>query len=178
MLYPVPLRDTLLTLAEAGLYRAKWTDQIHDEWTRNVLKNRDDVTKEKLERTRQCMNNAILDCLVTGYEDLIESLTATDAKDRHVVAAAIRANADIIVTANLKDFDVAELKKYQIYAEHPDEFVSNMMELSTPEVLDAMREQRARLINPPLTVDEFLASLLRQEMPQTVNMLRKYAGSI
>lgn len=96
VLYPAPLRDLLLSLAADGLYRAKWSQQIHDEWTRNLLKNRRDLTAEQLQRCCTCMNTAVPDSLVTGYEDLIDSITLKDPDDRHVVAVAIRSNADSI----------------------------------------------------------------------------------
>ena len=104
VLYPAPLRDLFIRLAQAGLVRAKWTDTIHDEWTRNVLKNNPMLSSERLTRTRSLMNEAVRDCLVSGYEVLIDSLSLPDPDDRHVLAAAIRAGAQVIVTYNLKDF--------------------------------------------------------------------------
>lgn len=74
VLYPAPLRDFLMHLALTDLFRAKWTNQIHDEWIRNVLKNRKDLTIEILDKTRQLMNSHVRDCLVEGYQDLIEIL--------------------------------------------------------------------------------------------------------
>ena len=103
VLYPAPLRDILLRLATTGLFTAKWTDQIHDEWIRNAVKKRPEL-KDKLPRTRELMNRAVPDSLVTGYEFLIESLELPDSNDRHVLAAAIRSGAQAIVTFNLKDF--------------------------------------------------------------------------
>ena len=79
-------------LAMTGLFRARWTDQIHDEWIRNVLANRPDLKAEQLKRTRELMDAHALDCLVTGYEKLIAGLTLPDPDDRHVLAAAIRAS--------------------------------------------------------------------------------------
>jgi len=178
VLYPAPLRDLLLSLAADGLFRAKWSQQIHDEWTRNLLKNRNDLTKEKLERCCTCMNSAVPDSLVTGYEDLIDSVTLKDADDRHVVAVAIRSNADSIVTFNQKDFDEDELQKFDLYTEHPDEFISNMVEIYTPRVISAVREMRARLKNPPKEVGEFLETLHKQGLPQSVAKLSEYADSI
>jgi len=70
VLYPAPLRDFLLRLAISGLFSAKWTKQIHDEWTRNLLESRPEL-RDKLPRTRQLMNSAVPDVLVTGYEPLI-----------------------------------------------------------------------------------------------------------
>jgi predicted nucleic acid-binding protein len=177
-LYPAPLRDLLLSLAAAGIYRAKWTETIHDEWTRNLLEKRPELDQDRIKETRTQMNVAVPDSLVKGYEDLIDALTLKDPDDRHVLAAAIRCNADSIVTFNQKDFDEEELKKYDLYTEHPDEFVSNMIAIDTPRVVDAVREQRARLKNPPKTVDAFLSTLHGQGLPQTVNALSKFAGSI
>jgi hypothetical protein len=94
VLYPAPLRDLLMWLALTDLFNAKWTDEIHDEWIRNVLADRPDLKPEQLERTRQLMNTRVRDCLVTGYENLIERLTLPDQDDRHVLAAAILAGAD------------------------------------------------------------------------------------
>jgi len=74
VLYPAPLRDLLMHLAMTDLFRARWTDQIHDEWIRNVLANRPDLKRKQLERTRRLMNAHVLDCLVTGCENLIDGL--------------------------------------------------------------------------------------------------------
>ena len=86
VLYPAPLRDLLIRLAQAGLVHARWTETIHDEWIRNVLANNQHVTAERLARTRSLMNEAVGDCLVTGYEDLIDALKLPDPDDRHVLA--------------------------------------------------------------------------------------------
>ena len=87
-----------MNLAITDLFRAKWTDEIHDEWIRNVLLNRPDLTNDRLQRTRALMNSHVRDCLVIGYQDLIPSLILPDMNDRHVLAAAICAGADVIVT--------------------------------------------------------------------------------
>ena len=109
VLYPAPLRDLLIRLAQAGLVRARWTDTIHDEWLRNVLKDNPRLSAERLARTRSLMNDAVRDCLVSGYEDLTATLSLPDPDDRHVLAAAIRARADVIVTYNLCDFPAPTL---------------------------------------------------------------------
>ncbi|QDV57920.1 PIN domain-containing protein [Rosistilla oblonga] len=178
VLYPAPLRDLLLSLAASGIYRAKWSQKIHDEWTHNLLLKRPDLDAERLRRTCVQMNLAVPDSLVTEYEALIDSLHLKDPDDRHVLAVAIRCNADSIVTFNQKDFDEAELKKYGLYTEHPDEFISNMLEVYTPNVLAAVREMRARLKNPPVEVAGFLETLRRQGLPQTVHILSRYASSL
>jgi predicted nucleic acid-binding protein len=104
VLYPAPLRDLLMWLALSGRFRGRWSEQIHDEWKRNLLKNRPDLGLEQLNRTSMLMDLAVPDALVTGHETLIESLALPDPDDRHVLAAAVRCGASVIVTFNEKDF--------------------------------------------------------------------------
>jgi len=122
VLYPAPLRDLFIRLAQAGLVQARWTEAIHEEWMCNVLKDNPRLSAERLARTRTLMNEAVRDCLVTGYEDLIASLSLPDPDDRHVLAAAIHARADVIVTCNLKDFPAEVLAGFSIEAQHPRDY--------------------------------------------------------
>lgn len=145
---------------------------------RNLLTQRPELDAERLKTTCSRMNIAVPDSLVTGYEDLIESLQLSDPDDRHVLAVAIRADADAIITFNQRDFDENELKKYDLYTEHPDEFVSNMISIYTPRTISAVREMRGRLKNPPRNVSEFLSTLHRQGLPQTVNRLSDFSDVI
>ena len=165
-------------LALTDLFRARWTETIHEEWMRNVRKDYPDITQAQVERIRDLMNAHVRDCLVTGYEDLIPSLNLPDPDDRHVLAAAIRAGADVIITANQADFPLAELSKYGIEPQHPDEFILHLLDLAPQTVCSAAKTQRASLKNPPMTTDEFLASLERQGLAQTVAQMRKFANLI
>ena len=171
VLYPAPLRDLLMHLARTGAFRARWTDRIHDEWIRNLLANRTDLQQAQLERTRQRMNEAVEDCLVTGYEELESVLSLPDADDRHVLAAAIRGRADVIVTFNLRDFPEAVLQPKGIEAQHPDEFVRHLFDLNTGAVVAAVRDQRTTLKNPPKTTRELLDTYLNQGLTRTVAAL-------
>jgi predicted nucleic acid-binding protein len=162
-----------MQLALTDLFRARWTDKIHDEWIRNLLKNRPDLTLEKLTKTKDLMNSHVRDCLVTGYEELIPSLTLPDRDDRHVLAAAIKGQVDVIVTFNLKDFPKNVLDNYEIFAEHPDEFISNLIDLKPLKVARAAENCRKRLKNPSKSIDEYLDILLKQQLPITVSMLRE-----
>jgi hypothetical protein len=116
-------------LGLSGRYRARWSLQIHDEWKRNLLINRPALTPEQLDRTSGLMDLAIPDGLVVGHELLISGLTLPDPDDRHVLAAAIRCNASVIVTFNEKDFPATALAPYVIEAQHPDLFVDNLFDL-------------------------------------------------
>jgi len=165
-------------LALTDLFRAKWTDAIHEEWMRSVLQNRPDLVREQLERTRRLMNAHVRDCLVIDYEDLIPVLTLPDPDDRHVLAAAIRSGADAIVTFNLDDFPRKTLQKWGIETQHPDDFIGHLLELAPHVVCAAAKRQRASLRNPPKDVDDFLGALERQGLAQTVAELRRFAGLI
>ncbi len=178
VLYPAPLRSFLMYLAVTDLYHARWSNDIHEEWMRNVVKDHADITRQQVERIRDLMILHVRDCLVTGYEPLVGGLTLPDADDRHVLAAAIRCGADTIVTFNLKDFPVDALTPYGIEAQHPDEFLNCQLELAPSLVCSAAKKQRSSLKNPPLSVEEYLASLERQGLPQTVSSLREFADLI
>jgi predicted nucleic acid-binding protein len=172
VLYPAPLRDLLMHLALTDLFRAKWSDKIHEEWIRSVLADRPDLTREQLNRTRDLMNRHVRDCLVSGYEELIACLTLRDPDDRQVLAAAVRSRADVFVTFNLADFPAAVLSGYGLEAQHPDEFVTHLIDLAPGAVYGAAKRHRASLRNPPKTVEEYLAALERHGLPQTAARLR------
>jgi hypothetical protein len=95
VLYPAPLRDLLVRLANTGVVRARWSDAILDECFRNILEQRPDLKPEALVRTRELMKRAVPDCMVTGFDTLVDGLVLPDPDDRHVLAAAIRAGAQV-----------------------------------------------------------------------------------
>lgn len=177
VLYPAPLRDLLLSLAASDLFAAKWTDAIHDEWTRSVLKYRPEI-EEAISRTRDAMDRAVPDCKVENYEDLVDGLELPDPDDRHVLAAAIKCGAQAIVTFNLKDFPADILAKYGIEALHPDAFVELQLSLNQGKVLNAVKQQRSRLRNPPKTAAELLETFSAQGLVVTADLLKEFAELI
>jgi hypothetical protein len=151
--------DLLMETARAGAFRARWTAQIHDEWSRNLLNNRPDLDADRIRRRREAMDAAIHDAAITGYMDLIEGLTLPDPEDRHVLAAAIVGGADVIVTLNLKHFPAESLEPYGIEAQHPDTFLVHQRGLDEGRFLQCVRRCRRRMKNPEKTADEYLVGL-------------------
>ena len=173
VLYPAPLRDYLLYLASLGVYEPVWTTVLQDEWIRNLLKARPDIDKAALEATRRSMDKAFPGSNTTGYESLIEILSLPDPDDRHVLAAAIKAKAQVIVTANLKDFPVSALIPYAIRAEHPDAFVSECIDRDRPKAIKAFANQVKALKKPPLPVETVLKNLEATGLVKSVAKLKE-----
>ena len=173
ILYSAPLRDFFVQLAASKILEARWTEEIHTEWMRNVLLNRSDLRSEQLARTKNLMNENVENCLVEGYEQIIPELELPDPGDRHVLAAAIHCRADFIVTFNLRDFPAENLKQYNIEPLHPDEFILRILNFKFEGVCQAVEKQRIRLKNPPKTPDEYLQTLVELGLPLSANRMRE-----
>lgn len=178
VLYPAGLRDFLMRLTLQGLYHARWSDPVHEEWMQAVLRDFPDLTYQQLTRTRDLMNRYAVGSLVTGFEQGIDRLRLPDPNDRHVLAAAIHCRAEVILTRNLKDFPASALAEHGIRAEAPDPFIHALLVAQPEGVIATARQHRANLRNPPKDVAEYLASLEQQGLHRTVTALREYAGRI
>lgn len=178
VLYPAGLRSTLMYLGLRGLVQARWSEAIHDEWMRNVLKDRQDITRDQLERTRCLMNTAIPDSVVIGYEGLTETLQLPDPDDRHVLAAAIHAKAEVIVTFNSKDFPETALETYSIETCTPDAFILRLLQAHPLQVVDALRLDRIAKKRPPKSPEEYLDALIAQKLLHTSAALRQYLNEL
>ncbi len=172
VLYPAALRDLLMRLAVHELIQAKWSEKIHEEWMTAVLRERPDLTLQQLERTRQLMDLHAGDCLASGYEWRIEGLSLPDENDRHVLAAAIEAEADAIVTWNLSDFPQATLAAQGIERWTPDDLLMQLLSTDEDAVVKLMRQHRASLRNPPKSAEEYLETLEQQRLVNSVRVLR------
>ena len=175
VLYPAPVRDLLLQLAVTDIYKARWTADIHREWIEHLLENEPQRKRADLERTRDLMDQATRDVLITGHESLIQALELPDPNDRHVLAAAIVGRCNVIVTANLKDFPESALTPFGIDAQHPDEFLCDHLNLAQELFCSCVHKIRGRLKNPPYTTDDYLDTLRRNGLVSTATELRLFA---
>lgn len=141
--------------AVSGLIAARWTDEIHAEWTRNLLAKQPNLLPERVARTLQHMQNALPDATITNYEPLVMALKLPDPDDRHVLAAAIHAEAEALITLNTKDFPEETLRPHGIVAFTPDQLTAKLLlERPNPtcEAVQALRESFSR---PPYSPSEF-----------------------
>jgi len=178
VLYSSPLRSFLLWLAEGGLFRPHWSKDIHEEWMRNLYANRPDLLWERLERTRRKMDSEFPNSIVRGYEAIMPTLQLPDPNDTHVLAVAIQANAQYIVTFNLNDFPKSVLQTYGVVALSPEAFALRLIDHAPYPVLRAVRKHRLSLKQPPKTVDEYLVTLEQQRLPKIVAFLRQHKDII
>lgn len=173
VLYSAALRDLIMELAVGDVFEPRWTEEIHGEWMRNVLLNNRNLTLERLVRTKNLMNASIKNCLVTGYESIVPDLELPDPGDRHVLAAAICCGANLLVTFNLRDFPVENLRQYNIEPLHPDEFILRFLNFNFEGICKAAEKQRIRLKNPPKTPDEYLQTLVELGLPLSSARMRE-----
>ncbi len=172
VLYPASIRDLLIRLGGTHLFQAHWTTRILDECFENLVANRPELVG-KLQRTRELMERTLPDARVDGFEELEDGLTLPDPDDRHVLAAAIRCGAQVIVTTNLQHFPPAALDPYDLEAQHPDTFVLHLLSLDPGAVLRVVEQQAAALKNPPMSIRELLETLETRGLVQTAAELRR-----
>lgn len=172
VLYPNTLRDMLIRLAQVNLAQARWTHRILEEMERAIRRRRPDIDSKKFAVLRDRMNASLRDCLVEGYEPLIEGLKLPDEDDRHVLAAAIACRADGIVTFNLSDFPSDTLSRWGVEAWSPDEFLLDLIDLDSKRVWGCLQRIADSRRNPPETIDDVLAQLERSGLIEAAAALR------
>ena len=166
------LRDLLIRIAQSGLVQAKWTEAILDEMFAALRRRRPDLDPSRLDRTRSLMATAVRDWKVAGFENLVDSLKLPDPDDRHVLAAAIKAKAQVIVTSNTRDFPKAELRSWDIDPKTPDEFVRDQISLDRSAVYASVQQIADSWKNPPGSIDDVLDRLERSGLAVSVAELR------
>ncbi|MEQ8469852.1 MAG: PIN domain-containing protein [Marinoscillum sp.] len=151
VIYPIDIRDLLFWFASYDLFTPKWSKHIFDEWKDVMI--RKGINHEEASKRVAKAELAFPDALVENYESLINSLDLPDEKDRHVLAAAIKTNANIIVTNNLKDFPNEYLTKFVLSAKSADDFITDTIDLNPELAIEAFRALVINRRNPNL--DEF-----------------------
>lgn len=172
ILYPAPLRDYLLRLAATGLYKPHWTATIHEEWIINLLKNRPDISRDRLETTKNAMIKAFPNANIEKFERFAEGLSLPDRNDHHVLAAAIQGKINVIVTNNIKDFPARYLKTFNIEASDADNFVLSLFNLNKDKCLEALNDLVNSLKNPPLRKNAVLSILEKRGLSKSVAQLK------
>lgn len=161
VIYPAFLRDVLLRLAASNLYLPYWTARIHDEWIRNVIHNRPDLSPTAFARIRAQMDAHFAGALVTGSEALEGQFEGVHEDDRHVAAAALKAGADRIITQNLKDFPGEALQPHGIVAIHPDDFICDLIRMDPVTTRSALEAHRVGLQRPPHDRAKYASAFVR-----------------
>ena len=164
------LCDTILRLAEAELFRPLWSEGVLEELTRNLILR--GLRRDQVDRRVGQMRRAFPDAMVEGYEPLIAAMTC-DPKDRHVLAAAVRAGAEVLVTFNLVDFPESSTAPYDITAVHPDDFLLDQLDLFPALTLAALHAQSAAYANPIRAVEDVLDQLAKGGVPRFALQARR-----
>lgn len=173
VLVPVSLTDTLLRVAEKGLFRPLWSQRILNEAETAIKRIHPDITPTKITRRFTDMDAAFEDANVVGWEGLVEGFTLPDPSDRHVLAAAVKGRADAVVTFNLRDFPSDTLKAFDLEAIDPDDFLLNQLDLQPREVMAVIREQATAMSNPATSSFEIAARLERASVPEFADEIRR-----
>ena len=165
-------RNMLLSLAEAGLFRPRWSSRILDETQKAITQ----ITKGETDGSRQraAIEAAFPEALVTGYEMFEDKLALPDPNDNHVLAAAIATSASVIVTDNLADFPSAVLDPHSIQAISADDFIADTIELDPSEAIMALRRMRERFKNPALDVATLIHKSEAQGLLQVATFMDEY----
>lgn len=166
VLVPVALADTLLRLAEADLYRPLWSERVLAEVVSAIEEIHPELADGRARRRAATMDHAFDDACVRGWERLVQGIASPDEDDRHVVAAALRGQADLIVTANLSDFPASSLEPLGLEAQGPDDFLLNQLDLDPDVVVRVLHEQAEATQRPAITFDALVGHLARCGVPQ------------
>ena len=177
VLYPFHLRNIVVRIAVDRLVDARWTDAIHDEWIRNLGAGMPDIPVARLRTTRALMNAALPDATVTGYEAHLTKIVLPDAADRHLVAAAIAAGASVILTWNLRDFPIGELKKHGLIRQTPDGLLTELYDQAPDVVRASLGNARRNLSKTRVSAVGFIDILKNQKLTQLAKRIgRRTAG--
>jgi len=157
--------------AEAGTYRPLWSAGVLDELER-ALVARGLENKVVTHRIGE-MRRAFPDAEVRGYENLVETMTC-DLKDRHVLAAAVRSDAAVLVTFNTDDFPDTSTAAYDITVVHPDDFLLDQLDLYPGHTVAALRDQARNYAAPAMSIEDLLGRLAAAGVPKFAAEARRH----
>jgi predicted nucleic acid-binding protein len=169
VIYPVIIRDLLFWFAHYDLYTPQWSKEIFVEWEQVMIAK--GVSRPDIDKRIAMANKAFPDAQVANYEVLIEGLSLPDPDDRHVIAAAIKINANLIVTNNLKDFPADYLDTFGLKVKSADDFLTDIIDLNQEQALRAFKDMVLNKKNPDLDVYEVLEMLRSNGLNDTANYL-------
>ena len=178
ILYPFHLRNIVVQVAVDGLVDARWTNAIHDEWMRNLLTNTPGLSAEHLAATKQLMNVALPEATVADYEKHIQTVKLPDPDDRHVAAAAIEAGASMIVTWNLRDFPVSELRKHSLVRQSPDAFLAGLYAQAPDTLIGSLANARRNLSRSRVSAHDFIGVLRDQRLVKLAAQIEKHIDDL
>lgn len=165
--------DTLMSLCSRGLFAAKWSERIENEWIGHLIEKMPNKEAEIIRR-RDTMRVAVPDWAVCpkGIASIEQSLQLPDMNDRHVLAAAMIGHADCIVTDDKWGFDDEIVSQYGIEIIDTDSFIVNQLDLDEYQALAALKAMRLRWKNPDATPDDFCAVFEKNKLLLTAQRLR------
>jgi len=178
VLYPFQLRNLLMQCAVDRLVEARWSDEIHDEWIRNLIANEPRLSPERLLATRDLMNQVLPAATVVNYAHHIPGIKLRDPNDRHVVAAGVEAGAATIVTWNLRDFAVAELRRLGLTRQTPDAFLMGLYTVAPDATVAATSNARANLRTSLVSGPDFVEALRRQKLSRFAAAMTAHLADI
>lgn len=168
VLFSFRTRDLLFELARRGLFHPRWTNDLHNEWTSALAKVHPEIDRKELKRCRRLMDILFPEALISGYEQLIPELPLRDENDRHVLAAAIHGKAQVILTANTKDFPLRVLERYGVTRLTPDQLLLALWAEHEVQLREAAQVVRGKLDNPPVPEEVYLGALKRSGLTRFV----------
>lgn len=176
-------RNLLLSLAEAEFFRVRWSRHILDETERTLVRLHQERghgnATARAAQAIMAMNRAFPEALVEDFElPRAECYGLPDPDDEHVLAAALKTQAQSLVTENLSDFPVAILGRLNVEARSADDFIADTIALEEGRAIAAVRRMRERLSRPELGPEDLLRSLEAHGLMETASVLASHVGSI
>ncbi|NEM91968.1 PIN domain-containing protein [Galbitalea soli] len=171
VLYGSRLNDVILRLADRGAFRPLWSKDVLEELERNLARNGED--SGLIRKRIDTMTAYFADAMVEGYEHLVDGMLC-DPKDRHVLAAAVRANAEVLVTFNLKDFPESSTEPFDVEVVHPDDFLLDQLDLFPGAVVDVLEQLVSVYDRPRVSIEDLLRSLAKAGVPKFANEVERF----